>query len=507
MDSSAATGSTPLRALLIEDSEFDARVITNLLRGGGYTVTSRRVETAAAMQEALIAQPWDIVFSDHQMPAFDAAQALKVLQDSGLDLPFIIVSGGIGEETAVALMKAGAHDFLMKGHLGRLVPVAERELREARNRAEQRAAETRYRRLWETSPDAILMMDAAGVIAFVNPAAEELLGSPATGLIGRNFEALLEDGERPPLLGGAAGSPAAGPAMRELKARTADGRLVVMEVAFSDVEMQARPWHIAFIRDLTARREAEAALAAAAREFGLAREVQQRLFPQRPPAVPGFDIAGASYAAVETGGDSFDFIPIPDGDLGLVVSDVSGHGMGPALIMPETRAYLRIVAFNRRDAGLVLTRANEVLAEDLEDSGRFVTSLLARLDPGARQLAFANAGHPSGYVLDREGQLRRTLSRGGPPLGVESQTTYAEGPPLDLDEGDLIVLTTDGVAEAESPAGSAFGEARLLEVVRAHRNEPAREIIAAVRTALMTFCGSIPQQDDITLIVVKVLAG
>lgn len=496
-----------MRALLIEDSEFDAQVIARTLRGGGYEVTSRRVETGEAMREALIAQPWDIVFSDHRMPAFDAAQALKVLQDSGLDLPFIIVSGGIGEETAVALMKAGAHDFLMKGQLGRLVPVAERELREARNRAEQRAAELRYRRLWETSPDAILMMDTAGVIAFVNPAAEQVFASPAAGLLGRRFSSLLVDGEAPPLerSNTEVHEPDSPPPLIELKGQADDGRLVVMEVAFSDVEMQGRRWHIAFIRDITDRREAERALAAAAKEFGLAREIQQRLFPQRAPTVPGFEIAGVSYPAVETGGDSFDFIPMPEGDLGLVVSDVSGHGMGPALIMAETRAYLRIVAYNRRDAGLVLTRANEVLVEDLEDGGRFVTSVLVRLDPGAGQLAFANAGHPAGYVLGADGGVRHALARGGPPLGVEAQTAYTESAPVDLEAGDLILLTTDGVEEAESPDGEEFGEVRLLNVVQAHRELPAREIIAAVRAAVAAFCGAQAQQDDMTLVVVKVL--
>lgn len=507
MDSPGVTGRKPLRALLIEDSEFDARVVATLLRGGGYDVTSRRVETAAAMEEALRAQAWDIVFSDHQMPEFDAEQALSVLQASGLDLPFIIVSGGIGEETAVALMKAGAHDFLMKGHLGRLVPVTERELREARNRAEQRAAEVRYRRLWETSPDAILMMDAEGMIAFVNPAAEAVFGWEASALVGRSFGSLLVAQDPAPVTSHPPWSPGhpGGPALVELRARAAGDRLVVMEVAFSDMELQGRNWHIAFIRDITARRAAERALEAAAKEFGLAREIQQRLFPQQPPQVPGFELAGASFPAVETGGDSFDFIAMPEGDLGLVISDVSGHGMGPALIMAETRAYLRIVAYNRRDAGLVLTRANDVLVEDLEDSGRFVTSLLVRLDPATGQLAFANAGHPSGYVLGQGGALRERLSRRGPPLGVEPQTAYTESAPLELNAGDLVLLTTDGVEEAESPDGEVFGEVRLLEVAREHRGRSAPEIIAAIRAAVAEFTGGEAQQDDITLVVAKVL--
>jgi sigma-B regulation protein RsbU (phosphoserine phosphatase) len=163
------------------------------------------------------------------------------------------------------------------------------------------------------------------------------------------------------------------------------------------------------------------------------------------------------------------------------------------------------VAYNRRDAGLVLTRANEVLVEDLEDGGRFVTSLLVRLDPGAEQLAFANAGHPAGYVLGAEGGVRHALVRGEPPLGVEAQTAYTESAPVDLVAGDLILLTTDGVEEAESPDGEVFGEVRLLNVVEAHRQLPAREIIAAVRAAVAAFCGAKAQQDDMTLVVVKVL--
>jgi CheY-like chemotaxis protein len=107
----------PLRVLLIEDSEFDAIVLVKLLRQGGYAVTWRRVQGADAMRAALAEEPWDIILSDHEMPGFDAPTALEILQATGRDLPFMIVSGGIGEDTAVRLMKAGAHDFLIKGNL------------------------------------------------------------------------------------------------------------------------------------------------------------------------------------------------------------------------------------------------------------------------------------------------------------------------------------------------------------------------------------------------------
>src|SRR5262249_14309808 len=105
---------TSLRALIVEDSEFDAQMIVSMLRKGGYEVTCERVETEPALRVALGSKPWDIVLADYNLPDFNALAALKVLQDTALDLPFIIVSGGIGEDIAVATMKAGAHDYLMK---------------------------------------------------------------------------------------------------------------------------------------------------------------------------------------------------------------------------------------------------------------------------------------------------------------------------------------------------------------------------------------------------------
>ena len=137
--------SRPLRVLIVEDSADDAALLVRELRRGGYDLTCERVDTAGALQAALVKQPWDIVISDYSMPHFDAPAALRLLQESGLDVPFIIVSGAIGEDTAVAAMKAGAHDYLMKGSLARLNPAIERELREAEGRRERKRVEETLR--------------------------------------------------------------------------------------------------------------------------------------------------------------------------------------------------------------------------------------------------------------------------------------------------------------------------------------------------------------------------
>lgn len=132
---------TPLRVLIVEDSEDDAILLLRELRRGGCDPIFERVDTPAAMTNALDKQTWDIVIADYSMPHFSAPEALKLMQKSGLDLPFIIVSGKIGEDTAVAAMKAGAHDYIMKNNLARLVPVINRELQEVEERREHKRAD------------------------------------------------------------------------------------------------------------------------------------------------------------------------------------------------------------------------------------------------------------------------------------------------------------------------------------------------------------------------------
>ncbi|MDX6486366.1 MAG: hypothetical protein QOF43_1519 [Gaiellaceae bacterium] len=132
---------TPLRALLLEDNEDDAVMLGRHLRQGGYELDFERVETAAAFDEALDRGGWEVVFADYVLPGYSGLSALKAVHDRELDLPFIVVSGKIGEETAVEAMRAGAHDYLMKSNLARLAPVVERELREASRRRDRRRAQ------------------------------------------------------------------------------------------------------------------------------------------------------------------------------------------------------------------------------------------------------------------------------------------------------------------------------------------------------------------------------
>lgn len=505
----------PLRVLIVEDSEFDAQIMVSLLRKGGYEVTSERVESAEAVKAALATGQWQLVLSDYNLPNFNAPAALEVLKESGLDLPFLIVSGGIGEDIAVACMKAGAHDYLMKGNLHRLAPAVDRELREAANRASQREAkkavlesELRYRLLWETCPDAVVLMDRSGQIHFANPAVGNVFGYLPEEVIGQGLSRLMPERLRSPALAGLEGYLATDGARFHLRAVETtglrkDGGEIPIEVSFSDLLLRGERRFVCFIRDITERKRAERELRDNQEQFRVAREIQQRLFPKSAPDSDGFDIAGASYPAEATGGDYFDYLPMLHHRLGVVVGDVTGHGVGPALLMAETRAYLRVLAGRREDVGEILTRANSILAEDI-GSERFITLFLGRIDAENKRLVYASAGHPAGYVLNQAGEIKTVLRRTGIPLGMRPDTHYEPADEVPLASGDLVLLLTDGIEETTAPDDSFFGIERTIEVVRQNRDRPAREVVQHLYEEVRSFAQQTPQVDDITAIVIKV---
>ena len=177
-----------LRVLIVEDSEDDVLLLLRELKQSGYEVEFERVDKAPEMQSALDQKSWDLILSDFSMPEFNAPQALELLKASGLDLPFIIISGTIGEEVAVAALKAGANDFLVKGKFSRLAPAIERELREAESRRERRRAEEQIRYqayLLSNVRDAIIASDENYLITYWNHAAESLYGWKAEETIGK----------------------------------------------------------------------------------------------------------------------------------------------------------------------------------------------------------------------------------------------------------------------------------------------------------------------------------
>ncbi len=188
----------PIRVLIVDDSEDDGLLLVRNLKNGGFNPSYEQMDTAEAMSKALDNQTWDVILCDNSMPGFDASSALELYKDKGLDLPFIIVSGTIADETAVAAMKAGAHDYIMKDNLARLSSAIDRELREAKNRQERRNAEIqlkkseeKYRTLFEDSRDAIYINNEKGELIDFNLSTLEIFGYSREEMLGINTKAVF----------------------------------------------------------------------------------------------------------------------------------------------------------------------------------------------------------------------------------------------------------------------------------------------------------------------------
>ena len=249
------------------------------------------------------------------------------------------------------------------------------------------------------------------------------------------------------------------------------------------------------------RHQVEHQLRDTSEEFRGAQQIQQQLFPEAPPTLPGFDIAGSLFPAKATAGDYFDYIAMHDGRLAVALGDVAGHGMGPALFMAETRACLRTLVEIHNDPGRILTDANRVLARDT-DGSLFVTLMLAAIHPTTRSLEFASAGQ-RGYLLDRSGEVM-ALDSTSPPLGIHRDTTVPCAPPLVLQSGQLLALFTDGLVEAESPTQGRLGVGRALECIQVLRRLPSAEIVQGLADLVDRFTLGHPKADDITIVIIKV---
>jgi phosphoserine phosphatase RsbU/P len=237
------------------------------------------------------------------------------------------------------------------------------------------------------------------------------------------------------------------------------------------------------------------------RELTIAREVQQRLFPQKCPQVSGIAYYGTCRPAREVGGDYYDFLELPGNNLGIVVGDVSGKGVPASLLMASLHASLRGQA-------LVAQMSAQSVVENLSrftyaatQTNRYATFFYSVYDPEKRSLTYVNAGHNPPILLRSLECIR--LEAGGPPVGLLPDATYVQSR-IDLKPGDLLALFTDGVSEAMNGAEEEWGESNLIEVLRAVRCKEPSEIARATFAAADDFAGTAPQHDDMTLLVFSI---
>jgi sigma-B regulation protein RsbU (phosphoserine phosphatase) len=238
-------------------------------------------------------------------------------------------------------------------------------------------------------------------------------------------------------------------------------------------------------------------------QLEVARQVQLELLPASDPKLEGFDISAYNIPTEEVSGDYYDWVPIYDDQIALVVADVSGKGVPAALLMAFLRASLRAATHIGYAPHISMAKANYLLWESIERN-QYVTAFYGILDATNRTLSYTNAGQTPPLLLDAKGKAQ-FMERGGVPLGMFRDTRYHEYY-LTIEPDELLVLYTDGVTEAMSPDGEEFGRERLADSVRASRHLPAKDLIAAVQKNVIAWTDGRGATDDITFFVVKALA-
>ncbi len=236
------------------------------------------------------------------------------------------------------------------------------------------------------------------------------------------------------------------------------------------------------------------------RELELATEIQQRFQPSGPPTIDGYEFQGISFSCYEIGGDYYDFISNHEGKMLIALGDVSGKGTAAALLMSSLHAAIHAQVAAQRPLHETISSVNQYLAENTP-ANRFVTLFIAELDPNTGRLRYINAGHNPPLVGRRDGTMEQ-LSSGGFPLGILPSAEFEVGEVM-LNQGEALVIYSDGVSEANNLKEEEFGLDRLADVIRTNLAASASGIRDKVESALSAFTQTAPANDDITLVIVK----
>jgi serine phosphatase RsbU (regulator of sigma subunit) len=261
---------------------------------------------------------------------------------------------------------------------------------------------------------------------------------------------------------------------------------------------QIRQHLLAALREAETRRK----LDAIQHDLDVARSIQQSLLPKEKPNSASIDIAGWNKSADETGGDYFDWLTLPDGRIAAILADVTGHGIGPALLATNCRAYTRATFVAQSDLTTTMTHLNEAIWRD-HARGRFVTFVAAVCAQDGQQVEILSAGHGPILFYSRAQDSFSDVAAQAVPFGI--LPSFNSDPPsrLSFRSGDMLLLSTDGFFEWENAQGEQFGIERLMDVVRTCRDRSAGEVIGSLYEAVLTFSGGTSQQDDLTAVLLK----
>ena len=397
----------------------------------------------------------------------------------------------IEDQTSVVRDEKGEKLF----HQGILVDITERKLAEE----ELRRSEEKHRRIIETAGEGFLLMDDHLEILYVNDAYCNMIGYDRDEIIGKTPLDLATDkfanfmrSNRDRIL-------AMDYRKFEGSLLAKDGRVIPVLIHGNTLrdDNGNQIGNVAFVTDLTEQKKA----------LDLAGKVQKSLIPSRAPNIEGLDIAGRSDSCDEVGGDYFDFLygqEYSDEKVKVVVGDIAGHGVDAALLMTSARAFIRSRAAQAGSPAQIVSSMNNDLANDMKDSGHFMTLFFLEIDPQSGAVQWVRAGHEPALVYDPDDDRFDELLGDGIALGVEEEFAYAEYAHSRMTPGTVVALGTDGIWETTNSMGEPFGKDRFRDIIKSYSTASAQEILDKVFDEVNQFTDGVPPQDDITLVIIKV---
>lgn len=350
----------------------------------------------------------------------------------------------------------------------------------------------------DAAPVAMLVVRHTGGIVVANRAACAMFGYPVDQLVALHIDDLMPEAfrarhhEHVARFFQVMTSRTMGVGRTVLAVNSA-GREFPVEIGLSVAATASGMCVIAAIIDITERSRRD-------RESRLARMVQEAMLPQMPDDLEGIAIAAKSEPAEATGGDFYDLIRLPNERIGIVIGDASGHGFAAALVTANARSYVRALARTESDLGDMLQTMNSLLLNDILDE-QFITLLFVVVDPRQMSLSYSSAGH-IGYLLNRNAHIKYQLDINGLPLGLHADARYPVTT-LPIEDGDLLVLLTDGIEESMCPRGNQFGRQRVMDFLERANGLPLSQIVHELHAEVHAFQESGEPHDDATSVIAR----
>jgi len=489
-----------IRVLLIEDNKDDAVLVMQAL--GESKDCSFEIEHAIRLAPAIAKlkeMTFDVVLSDLTLPDSSGIDTFHELLAASGGVPIVILSGNPNDAVAVEALQLGAQDYIVKDEFNSELLV--RTLRYAMTRhrltAELKASEQRLRMMAEQLPAMLWTTDAKLRITSLRGRELESLNVDAAQFIGADV------GELFPPRSSSPEHPSVAFHRDALRGESISsdiywhGRWYHAHVQPLDDESPGISGVIGVALDVTDVRKLR-------RDVEAAHSVQEHLLPTVAPSVPGFDIGGRCFPAERCSGDFFDYVPLRNRRIAVILADVSGHGFGPAIMAATIRSYLRTAAVLGNHVHEMLALGNRLLAGDSR-ANPFASVFCVSVDSHSRTIEYSSAGHPA-YLIRRNGEVE-TLESKSVPIGVRDDEVFPLSRPIRLHERDILLMSSDGVMETRNAESEFFGLDRTMDVIRACRDRPAEDIATCLYQAACEFAGSTELDDDVTAVIVKAVSA